>query len=192
MGNEIRMKLPHVKSVKLFVRNNYKILIGVLIGVLIATGGIAMATRDSRGLKKTDTETPTQTNSVKESNLDQSETDTQTVPQENNNPQSTNSNNNSKSAPPPSVTTQSVPPPATSCNTTLQQSYTNSYNSSVAYENTRHENEINRIASYWAARGLRYSSYYENDIANEDAIHQNNLVQLQTTFNRNLTSINCP
>lgn len=184
------MKLPKVKSVKLFVINNYKILIGIFIGILITIGGIAIATRSSEKLSKPNQEATTQTNSTQEQSVDQSQKDAQTEQPQNNSPQPTNPNVNTTSTP-PSTSTQPVSPPALSCNTSLQQSYTNSYNSSVSYENTRHENEINRIASYWAARGLRYSSYYENDIANEDAIHQNNLVQLQTTYSRNLASINC-
>lgn len=162
------------------INDNYKLLIGLVIGVMIMTAGIAVA---SKGFKSQSNDPiKKQTNEDKARQVESKN--------ENKQPEESATNPvspapNSQQAPKaPVVNTNPAPaPPAPSCNTALRTTYTNYYNSQVALENSIHAS--------WRGEGPVDSSYYARQQGIEDARHEAKLAQLLAEYQQKLASINC-
>ena len=172
------------KFVKL-IKENTKVLMGLAIGILIMTSGIAVASKSA----KTSTavqENKQETNRSESKNIkDETEVikpvETQPAP-------ATKANTSSSQAPvTAALQPNTVPAPATpTCNISLKGSYTNSYNAQVTYENTVHSNW-----RYSGDASTMQSSYYAKEKGVELARHEAKLAQLLVDYQQKLSTINC-
>lgn len=162
------------------IKDNYKLLIGLVIGVLIMTAGIAVA---SKGFKSQSNEPiKKQTNEDKVGQVESKNENIQ--PGANATNPGSPAPNNQQAPKAPAVNTNPAPvPPAPSCNTALKTTYTNYYNSQVALENSIHAS--------WRGEGPVDSSYYARQQGIEDARHEAKLAQLLAEYQQKLASINC-
>jgi len=172
------------KFIKL-IKENTKVLMGFAIGILIMTSGIAVASK-SVGTKPTEQPSKQNTTQGKTVNInDKTEASKPAVPQPTPPTQAaTNSYQAPRvAAPQPST----VPVPATpTCNISLKESYTNSYNAQVTYENTVHANW-----RYSGDASTMQSSYYAREQGVELARHEAKLAQLLADYQQKLATINC-
>jgi|GEM_PF-4876184 len=167
------------------IQDNTKLLLGLAIGVLVMTAGIAMASKGYRTQ-------PNESSKQQTINKPAQDTKTEAKQPEVNTQNEVNSNTTSSSSTQaPKVVTAApaptqAPPPAPTCNISLKESYTNSYNAQVTYENSVHDNW-----QYSGGAGTMQSSYYAREAGVELARHEAELAQIIAEYQQNLASINC-
>lgn len=171
-------KATGTNKLQKIIKDNSKLLLGLLIGVLVMTAGIAVA---SKGFKSQTAEpvksqtVPTDKSSVVETKTENKQPEaSQTAP--------TAPSSSSQQAPKAAAATP-APAPAPACNLALKDSYTNSYNTQVSLENSIH--------NLWHGDGPVDSSYYAKQQGAEDARHEAKLAQLLADYQQKLASINC-
>jgi len=80
---------------------------------------------------------------------------------------------------------------AVTCNESMKTSYTNSYNSQVAAENSKWNNQVNAWGNYANSIGRPFGGYVQDMINQHKPAHDAKLAQLQSQYQQNLSSINC-
>lgn len=80
-----------------------------------------------------------------------------------------------------------TPRPTPTCNQAAANNFINQYNASVNAENARHNARLAEIAN----GPELYPGYKQIATARENALHQQNLTNLQNQLNANLRSVNC-
>jgi hypothetical protein len=167
-----------IKSIK----ENTKVLMGLAIGILIMTAGIAVASKSAK--TRTTVQENKQETKLSESKNIKDETEV-IKPVETQPATATKANTSSSQAPVTAALQPStVPAPATpTCNISLKESYTSSYNAQVTYENTVHVN--------WRGDAPIQSSYYAKQAGVELARHEAKLAQLLVDYQQKLSTISC-
>ena len=180
------------------IQDNTKLLLGLAIGVLVMTAGIAMA---SKGFRTQ----PNESSKQQSINKPAQDTKTEAKQPEVNTQNEVNSNTTSSSstqapkvvtAAPASTQAPKVvtaapastqaPPPAPTCNISLKESYAYSAYTQVTYENSVHDNW-----QYSGGAGTMQSSYYAREAGVELARHEAKIAQILAEYQQKLASINC-
>lgn len=87
----------------------------------------------------------------------------------------------------PSTKPTPTPLPKPTCNQAAANNFINQYNAAVNAENARHAARLAEIAN----GPELYPGYKQIATAQENALHQQNLANLQNQLNANLRSVNC-
>lgn len=111
-------------------------------------------------------------------------------------PSSTSSRSSSSQ---PSTSQQTAPsqspaqpqPQVVSCDEDMKASYTSLRNSQISAEEAAWTRQVNAWGDYAASRGMAHSGYVQSMINDNKPAHDARLAQIQTTYQRNLASINC-
>jgi hypothetical protein len=172
------------KLIKL-IKENTKVLMGLAIGILIMTAGIAVASNSSKSSPMLQ-ENKQETNQSESKKINDK---TEAIKPVETQPAPAPKANTSSSQTPVAAALQPnnvTVPAAPTCNISLKESYAKSYNSQVAYENIVHANW-----RYSGDASTMQSSYYAREKGVELARHEAKLAQLLVDYQQKLSTINC-